>query len=130
MKSRKSPICECGVGSVATCCRPIHAGSKKAETAEQLMRSRYTAYCLRDELYLLSTWHPSKRPDSLQLNSDQPTKWLGLDVLQHVPNGDTATVEFIARFKEGGGPAFRLHEISRFVREGGQWFYVDGDILT
>ncbi|MDH4396436.1 MAG: YchJ family metal-binding protein [Limnobacter sp.] len=130
MKSTQSESCECGLSPAATCCRAIHTGIKKAETAEQLMRSRYTAFVLLDEPYLLSTWHASKRPEALNLTADKPTKWLGLEVLKHVPNGDTATVEFVARFKEGGGPAFRLHEISRFVREGGQWFYVEGDILA
>lgn len=129
MKSINLERCECGLGPAKTCCRAIHAGSKAADTAEQLMRSRYTAFCILNEAYLLSTWHVSKRPEALNLASDKPTKWLGLEVRKHVPNGDTATVEFVARFKEGGGPASRLHETSRFVREGGQWFYLDGDLL-
>lgn len=128
LKSNKSEQCECGFGPALSCCRAIHSGAKKAETAEQLMRSRYTAYCLKNESYLLSTWHVSKRPDALNLDKDNPTKWLGLEVRRHTPNGDEAVVEFVARFKEGGGPAFRLHEVSRFVREQGQWFYIEGDI--
>lgn len=129
MKSSKPVVCECGLKPADVCCRAIHSGSRPALNAEELMRSRYTAYCLRNESYLLYTWHPSKRPESLHLAADQPTKWLGLDVRKHLANGDEAAVEFVARFKEGGGPAFRLHEISRFVREGGQWYYLDGDIL-
>lgn len=93
------------------------------------MRSRYTAYCNNNEVYLMATWHPSKRPESLNLAADKATKWLGLEVRKHMADGDEATVEFVARFKEGGGPAFRLHEVSRFVREEGRWYYVDGDIL-
>lgn len=56
------------------------------------------------------------------------TKWLGLTLRRMQPTAaDTATVEFIARFRKGGGPAQRLHEISRFKREDGRWYYVDGD---
>ena len=93
------------------------------------MRSRYVGYVLGNEHYLLATWHASTRPAALELAADPtPTKWLGLDVLQHSQTEDTGVVEFVARFKQGGGPAQRLHETSRFVCEQGQWFYVDGDI--
>lgn len=88
------------------------------------MRSRYCAYVLELGAYLLSTWHSSTRPRSLELQS---TKWLGLTVKQHKQTGDTATVEFVARYKVQG-KAHRLQEKSRFVREDGRWFYVDGDI--
>lgn len=93
------------------------------------MRSRYSAYVLGLEPYLLATWHASTRPASLDLAADTAPRWLGLDVRRHVVTGtDTATVEFVARYKIGGR-AHRLHEISRFVfvREDGRWFYVDGE---
>ena len=129
MKTSKPVVCECGLKAADVCCRAIHSGSRPALTAEELMRSRYTAYCIKNEPYLLATWHPSKCPETLNLAADQSTKWLGLDVRKHLTKGDEATVEFVARFKEGGGPAFRLHEASRFVREKGNWYYVDGDIF-
>ncbi len=90
------------------------------------MRSRYSAF-VRDQLdYLLATWHASTRPDSLAPN-EPGLKWLGLDVKQHVQqDADHATVEFVARSKLGGR-AHRLHETSRFVREDGRWFYLDGN---
>lgn len=92
------------------------------------MRSRYTAFTSRREDYLLETWHPSTRPASLGLEADTKTKWLGLDVKRHEqPDADHALVEFVARYKVDGR-AFRLHEVSRFVREGGTWFYVDGEV--
>lgn len=128
MKGSKPVVCECGLKPADVCCRAIHSGVRQALTAEELMRSRYTAFCIEDEAYLLATWHPSKRPDGLNLAADKPTKWLGLDVRKHLVNGDRATVEFVARFKEGGGPAYRLHEVSRFVKEEGRWYYLDGDI--
>ena len=87
------------------------------------MRSRYTAYTLPDDAYLQATWHRSTRPAMPITQSG--LKWLGLDVRKHVTGGNEATVEFIARYKIDGR-AHRLHEISRFVREDGRWFYLDG----
>lgn len=92
------------------------------------MRSRYAAYVLGLELYLLATWHPSTRPAELKLDEDRPQRWLGLSIKRHeVQDENNAIVEFVARYKIAGR-AYRLHEISRFVREDGRWFYVDGDI--
>jgi SEC-C motif domain protein len=98
------------------------------ETAEQLMRSRYSAYVLGLMDYVHQTWHAGTRPAREELASDPATKWLGLDVKKHVSDGNNATVEFVARYKLGGR-AHRLHEISNFVREDGKWFYVDGKIF-
>ena len=92
------------------------------------MRSRYSAYVLKLEAYLRATWHPSSRPQRLDLDDDGPaTKWLELEVKRHEMTGtDSATVEFVARCKIGGR-AQRLHEVSRFVREDGRWFYLDAE---
>jgi len=91
------------------------------------MRSRYTAYTLRREDYLLTTWHPVTRPAALGLADEPPTQWMGLEVKRHVLQDAThAIVEFVARYKINGR-AHRLHEISRFVQESGHWFYVDGE---
>ena len=92
------------------------------------MRSRYTAYTLGREDYLLATWHPSTRPASLGLAQELPAKWLGLEVKRHeAQDNERAIVEFVARYKVQGR-AHRLHETSHFVREHGRWFYVDGDL--
>lgn len=119
--------CPCGRGRpYAQCCGPLHAGAP-APDAEALMRSRYAAYVLGDVHYLRASWHRDTRPDELALDDAAATRWLGLDVKRHVAiDADHATVEFVARCKVGGAPAVRLHELSRFVREGGHWFYVDG----
>ncbi len=94
------------------------------------MRSRYTAYTLSREDYLLITWHRSTRPHSLDLPNATSRQWLGLKVRRHEQRGpDEATVEFVARYKVGGR-AHRLREISQFLREAGRWFYVTGDILV
>lgn len=92
------------------------------------MRSRYSAFVLRLEAYLFDTWHPRTRPAGIRLlQQDPPPKWLGLSVKRATEDGDRAEVEFVARYRTGGGPATRMHEISRFVREGGRWYYLDGD---
>jgi SEC-C motif domain protein len=122
--------CPCGSALAhVQCCGRYHAGALhlQAPDAAALMRSRYSAFVLGLGDYLLATWHPSTRPGSLE--PDPPgLKWLGLEVRQHAQqDADHATVEFIARSKLGGR-AQRLHEHSRFVREAGRWFYVDGDL--
>ena len=117
--------CDCGsVLPYAACCGVYHSGSP-APDAERLMRSRYCAYVRTMEGYLLATWHSSTRPEVLDLLKTTPPKWLGLAVLAHQQSGDQASVEFVARCKVGGR-AQRMHEVSRFVREDGRWYYIDG----
>lgn len=120
--------CPCGSGrTLDQCCGPYLAGSVLPATAEALMRSRYSAYVLGDEAYLLATWHPDTRPASLGLDQEAPVQWLGLTVKRHEDGGDgTALVEFVARWKIAGR-AQRMHETSRFVRERGRWWYIDGN---
>ena len=112
----------------AACCARWHGGVP-APDADSLMRSRYSAYALGLADYLMATWHVSTRPTTLDL-AEKPgerTIWLGLDVKSHrVIDENHAEVEFIARFRVGGGRASRLYERSRFVREDGRWFYFDG----
>jgi len=92
------------------------------------MRSRYSAYVLGLEDYLLATWHPSTRPPALHLAAEADTRWLGLEVRRHQQQDDShATVEFVARCRVAGRGR-RLCELSRFVRQDGRWYYVDGDI--
>ena len=124
--------CPCGASPAlpcADCCGRYHAGPLHllAPTAEALMRSRYSAYVLGRGDYLRATWHASTRPATIE--PDPPgLKWLGLELRQHTVQGaDQASVEFVARSKLGGR-AQRLHETSRFVREDGRWYYVDGDL--
>ena len=129
MVARLPDACPCGSAArYDSCCGRYLDGSQAALTAEALMRSRYTAYALGRGAYLRQTWYPATRPGSSQLDDDTGTQWIGLEVKRHERQDDThATVEFVARYKVNGR-AFRLHELSRFVFENGQWFYVDGDI--
>ncbi|HZX32722.1 MAG TPA: YchJ family metal-binding protein [Rhodocyclaceae bacterium] len=119
--------CPCGSGKAyGACCGRCHEG-EPAPTAEALMRSRYSAFVLGLADYLLATWHASTRPERLDLNEEPAPKWLGLEVKRHQPQDDShAVVEFVARYRVGGRGQ-RLHETSRFVREEGRWFYVDGE---
>ena len=117
--------CPCGSGALyQDCCEAYHL-SLAAPNAEKLMRSRYSAYVLGLEEYLLNTWHPNTRPQALNLKQDR-TQWLGLEVKRFEPNDEQAIVEFIARYKING-KAGKMQETSRFKRIATRWFYVDGD---
>ncbi|RFO96146.1 hypothetical protein DIC66_14160 [Rhodoferax lacus] len=117
----------------ANCCgRWLEAAAQSGDAtppdAESLMRSRYSAFVLEREAYLLSSWSASHRPESIAF--EPGVKWLGLEVRAHRQTGEaTAEVEFVARQKPLHGAAVRLHERSRFVCEQGRWLYVDGDAL-
>ena len=111
------------VRSYDDCCQPHHVGAFAAPTAEALMRSRYTAFALRDAQYLRATWHRTTRPEPVDFAPGQ--HWLLLRVLATTTDDDRATVEFVARSRIDG-KIHELHETSRFVREDGCWLYVDG----
>jgi SEC-C motif-containing protein len=119
--------CPCGTGlSYADCCGRLHEGTTTAGSAEQLMRSRYSAFVVGDAGYLLATWHPATRPAALDLDAD--VRWTGLDVLTTTGGSLLAaegTVEFRASYVRDGR-AGAQHENSRFLREDGRWYYLDG----
>jgi len=125
--------CPCGSGKTyAACCELLHNGAPAA-SAEALMRSRYSAFALNLPEYLQRSWHSSVRTterDSAALDDNlNKMRWLRLQIKRHEANGDDrAIVEFIAHYKIAGR-AYALHEISRFVREDGHWFYVDGQMI-
>ena len=118
--------CPCGTGlPYPECCGRLHDGTATAATAEQLMRSRYSAFAVDDPAYLLATWHPSTRPPSLEL--DSTVRWTGLDVLATTDGGLLAsegTVEFRAWYRHVGETGSQ-HEVSRFTRVDGAWRYLD-----
>jgi SEC-C motif-containing protein len=104
------------------CCGALHRSERRAETAGELMRSRYAAFVVGDADYLMRTWHPRTRPRSFNLE-DGPS-WTGLEVLATADGreGDqVGEVEFVASHADGV-----LHERSHFVRRAGRWVYVDG----
>jgi SEC-C motif domain protein len=121
--------CPCGSGlTYGECCGPVHAGAATAPTAEALMRSRFSAFAVGDEAYLLASWHPSTRPASIDLDGD--TRWLRLDIIAKSEGGpfdERGEVVFEARYRSAGERGV-LRERSRFLRESGRWYYVDGDV--
>lgn len=111
----------------ADCCARFieHFETVPAPDAEQLMRSRYTAFVREHAAYLQATWEAGQRPQVLDF--EPGVRWLGLEVKDfRVTGEDRAEVEFVARYRVGGR-GVRLHERSRFVRDNGRWYYVDGD---
>ena len=131
-------VCPCGgsptalkgkraEASYAHCCGRFIEQGQLPPDALHLMRSRYTAFVLENEAYLIHTWQAAFRPGNVEF--EVGAKWLGLDIKDFVSTGlqdgqETAEVEFVARVRVGGR-ANRLHERSRFVCEDGQWRYVN-----
>lgn len=119
--------CPCGTGrEYAVCCGPLHRQEAQAQTAEQLMRSRYSAYVRGDSDHVFRTWHPRTRPADVTVHQD--LRWDGLQILQTRaggPEDEEGLVEFRARYRVGDQRAV-LHERSTFTRRGGRWVYLDG----
>lgn len=122
--------CPCNSGlSYSSCCEPIIGGNKYAVTAKALMRSRYTAYVVKDVDYLLKTWHISKRP--AKMVSAEIPGWYSLRIVR-TEAGDESDTHGVVEFKARTVYKNKIrtfHEVSRFVKENNQWLYVDGDIL-
>jgi SEC-C motif-containing protein len=125
-------LCRCGSNmEFSHCCEPFVTHTKKPETAEQLMRSRFTAFCLQNCQYLVDTHHPSKRSSndlSALQNDFQTTSWLTLTVHNSHQGGsfdDIGTVEFSAVFHQNN-QFYELRETSSFIKQQ-QWFYLNGE---
>jgi SEC-C motif-containing protein len=125
----KQALCPCGRGlPYAQCCGPVHQGTP-ASSAEALMRSRYSAFALDDDNYVLRSWHPHTRPASIE--PDSGLRWTGLDIIESTGGGlfdAEGVVEFRAHYRDHGKHGDMV-ERSRFVRHDGQWVYW-GPILT
>lgn len=116
--------CPCQSGQAyADCCQPLHRGAA-AGSPEALMRSRYSAFLLGLDDYIQQSWHPSTRPAPQRDSAASP--WKRLDVLSASAEGDRGAVHFCATGCEHGD-WFQLEENSRFIREAGHWFYLDGE---
>ncbi len=115
----------------ARCCSPYLAGTAHAATAEELMRSRYSAYVNGDFDYLLATWHPDNRDATPDFAAQAGIRWQGLEIIDVQAGGPDDTqgmVEFKVRYQDRGRTSF-LHEKSKFVKQEGKWFYVSGRIM-
>ena len=113
--------CPCGSASYDECCGPLIRGEAQATTAEQLMRSRFSAYAVGDTGYVWRTWHPRTRPDRVEPGTD--IRWTRLEIVE----AGEDVVEFRAHF-DGPGGAGQLRERSRFAERAGRWFYLDGEV--
>jgi SEC-C motif-containing protein len=131
--------CPCGLAApYGECCGRFHSGpanaagaptAPTAPTAELLMRSRYSAFVVRDAAYLLRTWAPETRPG--EVDFDPSLRWAGLEIRDTTDGTafhQTGTVTFVARYTHADEQG-ALHERSRFRRHEGAWVYVDGDFI-
>lgn len=124
-KTGKKNDCPCGSGQAFDgCCHRFLSAQEMPQTPLELMRSRYTAYTRQDNRYLKHTWYPNAMPEGA-LAIDPSIKWVRLQIVRHEEKGDDGVVEFIAHYKVNGR-ARKMHETSRFLREGGKWYYLDG----
>lgn len=124
--------CLCGTGlAYQDCCAPFHLGEKFPPTAVALMRSRYTAYALRDAAYLQATWAAEKRPAHIDFSREN-SQWLRLEIIE-TKKGDLKDQKGIVVFKAyflQAGEEQVMNEISRFIKSQGRWFYLDGVIKS
>ena len=128
-------ICPCGSNiAYDECCRPLIQGERQAETAEQLMRSRYSAYVMKEIGYLRGSLHPDHRSDFNEKSTRawaENADWHKLDILKTAGGGPEDTegkVEFMAVFTEKGALK-EHHELSTFRKEAGTWYLVSGETL-
>ena len=131
MSIQANDPCPCGGATYASCCGPRHDGTRPAETAAALMRSRYSAFALCLPDYLQATHAvPATAQGRRELEAAaKAVTWLGLTVHRAERGGpadDEGVVKFTARSR-AGEVIVELHERSRFRREGGRWRYVDGE---
>lgn len=119
--------CPCSSGRrYDDCCGPLHRGERQADTAVELMRSRYAAYAVGATDYVYRTWHPRTRP--AEVRPDPGLSWTGLSVVATdggSTRDDRGAVEFVVSYRSPQGTG-RLHEVSAFERRANRWFYVDG----
>ncbi len=132
MDSTFENLCPCGTqATFEDCCQPYILNHKKAPTAESLMRSRYTAYVLQNSEYLLKTWHPKKRPASVDF-SNESANWQRLEIVSIQKGGikdQRGVVEFKAYYFLDGAEHV-MKEISRFKKDNNTWFYLDGNVKS
>jgi Uncharacterized protein conserved in bacteria len=131
--SSGTELCPCGSKKpFSACCQPLLNGEKTADTPEQLMRSRFSAFYRADAWgYILKTWHPDHCPAVSEADLAEESrlaKWEKLEIRDTKVNGETGEVTFCAWYRDQTG----LHphiERSQFVRYEGNWVYTTGEFL-
>jgi SEC-C motif-containing protein len=128
-------LCPCGsAADYSSCCGPLITGGRTASTAEQLMRSRYSAYVKKEMAYILTSLHPEHRADYDETSSRawaESAQWHGISILNTVKGGPDDTegeVEFSVSFTEKGMKQVH-HERSSFKKEGGTWYFTTGKTM-
>ena len=127
-----SSRCLCGSGiAYQDCCAPFHLGEKYPTTAQALMRSRYTAYALRNVAYLQATWDVTKRPEHIDFSREN-IEWLRLEIIECKKGGmkDAKGIVVFKAYYQQDGEEHCMNEISRFTKHQGLWFYLDGVIKS
>jgi SEC-C motif domain protein len=120
--------CLCGSGiEYGQCCGQFHSGEKLADTAEALMRSRFTAYAMNNTDYILATWQTQVQQEKLNFGEEN-IAWQRLEIIDTKKGGlnDTKGIVEFKAFYQNNGEDYLLHEISRFAKSNGRWFYIDG----
>lgn len=127
--------CPCGSNAAYdSCCGPIIKGERAAATAEQLMRSRYSAYVQKEIPYILTSLHPDHRSDYDEKSSRawaESAEWHGISILKTIkggPNDNEGQVEFTVSFTERGLKQ-EHHELSSFKKEKGTWYFTTGKTM-
>jgi SEC-C motif-containing protein len=128
--------CPCGSGQeYKDCCQPVIKGKKAAETAEQLMRARYSAYVNTEMDFIFESTHPDHRKGYDHEGTKswaETSEWLGLKILgtnNGTKDDSTGEVEFIASFKENGSSQREHHENGQFKKEKGKWYFTEGVMM-
>ena len=121
-------LCLCGSQvKYNACCQPYHDDKKRPDTAENLMRSRFAAYAMRNSEYLLKTWDTGKRPEEINF-SKEDVVWTKLEIVS-TKKGSASDSKGLVEFKayyESENEEYVMKEMSRFKKQAGQWMYMDG----
>lgn len=128
--------CPCGSGKTyAECCEPLIKGDREAATAEELLRSRYTAYTKVETDYLYYTTHPDYKKEFDEKGVRQwaeESTWLGLEILNVKQGSDDSSegeIEFVATYKQKGEKT-NHHELAMFKKVDNRWYFEDAALIT
>ncbi|MDA9556006.1 YchJ family metal-binding protein [Vibrio sp.] len=130
MTSYDLTACPCGSSKAYTdCCKLVHEHHQHAVSPEMLMRARYAAHVFKLVNFVIQTYHPSchAQNDAKAIAESVHSDWISLHVLEAMPpKGNEGFVTFTAHFEQNN-ESYQLTERSRFIKEDGLWYYIDGE---